>query len=149
MKYLIHFKVLSNPSPHSLRGVHIFLDTLDGLKEYPMTNNESDWRWRRCPQRFPRRSATSITRYKFCQFTVDSGFPFLQNSILKAKPLTSHSDGARRVSSKLLMSNMMRRSGVAKPPKFMRWQSPQECTQTPDVGILARSVAMIAAAGPR
>jgi hypothetical protein len=44
------------------------------------------------------------------------------------------------------MSKMMRRSGVANPPKFRRWQSPHACTRTPVFGVEARSAAMIAAA---
>ena len=40
------------------------------------------------------------------------------SSMLAAKRLTSHSHGARRVSSKSLMSNNSRRSGLANPPKF-------------------------------
>ena len=52
---------------------------------------------------------------------------------LTANLFRSHSHGAGRVSSKSLMSKMMRRSGVPNPPKFIRWQSPQACTRTPDI----------------
>jgi hypothetical protein len=46
------------------------------------------------------------------------------------------------------MSKMTLRSGVAKPPKFIRWASPQACTRSPLVGVWARSAA-ISAAAPR
>ena len=62
---------------------------------------------------------------------------------LAARRLRSHSQGAGRVSSKSLMSKMMRRSGVAKPPKFDRWASPQACTRIPETGVDARSAAMM------
>ena len=58
--------------------------------------------------------------------------------------LTSHSHGAGSVSSKSLMSKMMLRSGVAKPPKFSRWQSPHACTLMPVLGVRARSAAITA-----
>jgi hypothetical protein len=41
-------------------------------------------------------------------------------TMLAVSRLTSHSQGAGRVSSKSLMSKKMLRSGVAKPPKFIR-----------------------------
>ena len=47
---------------------------------------------------------------------------------LVASRLRSHSQGAGYVSSKSLMSKMIRRSGVANAPKFIRWQSPQDWT---------------------
>ena len=56
--------------------------------------------------------------------------------------LTSHSQGAGNVSSRSLMSKISRRSGVAKPPKFIRWASPHAWTWMPVVGVLARSAAM-------
>ena len=65
---------------------------------------------------------------------------------LAARRLTSHSHGPGRVSSKSLMSNTSRRSGAAKMPKFERWASPHACTRSPDSGVFARSIAMIAAA---
>src|SRR3982751_6083374 len=64
---------------------------------------------------------------------------------LAAKRFTSHSHGAGNVSSKSLISKTIRLSGVAKLPKFTRWQSPQDCTLTPVEGVLARSAAIIAA----
>ena len=60
--------------------------------------------------------------------------------------LTSHSQGAGSVSSKSLMSKMTFLSGVAKPPKFIRWQSPHSWTLCPVVGVFARSAAMTPAA---
>ncbi|MCY1181367.1 hypothetical protein D9M73_218670 [compost metagenome] len=56
--------------------------------------------------------------------------------------MTSHSQGAGRVSSKSLMSNTRLRSGVAKKPKLSRWQSPQACTRMPVLGMVARSWAI-------
>ncbi|MNT89583.1 hypothetical protein D3C72_2303370 [compost metagenome] len=61
---------------------------------------------------------------------------------LIAKRLTSHSQGAGRVSSKSLMSKIRLRSGVANKPKFIRWQSPQAWTWMPVVGVAARSWAI-------
>jgi hypothetical protein len=46
------------------------------------------------------------------------------------------------------MSKMMLRSGVAKPPKFIKCASPHACTRIPLVGVVARSAA-ISAAEPR
>jgi hypothetical protein len=43
------------------------------------------------------------------------------------------------------MSKITLRSGVAKAPKFERWASPQACTLRPELGVWARSAAMIAA----
>jgi hypothetical protein len=43
------------------------------------------------------------------------------------------------------MSKTMLRSGVANPPKFSRCASPQACTITPELGLCAKSAAMIAA----
>jgi hypothetical protein len=60
---------------------------------------------------------------------------------LVASRFTSHSKGARRVSSKSLMSKTRLRSGVANPPKFIRWQSPQAWTSIPLVGVASRSKA--------
>src|SRR5207244_2381950 len=54
--------------------------------------------------------------------------------------------GAGSVSSKSLISKMMLRSGVAKPPKFTRWQSPQDCTRRSVVNVPARSAAITPAA---
>ena len=67
-------------------------------------------------------------------------------SKLAASRFTSHSHGPGRVSSKSLMSNSIRRSGVPNRPKFDRWASPHSCTVIPDTGVAARSVAMISAA---
>jgi hypothetical protein len=67
-------------------------------------------------------------------------------SKLAARRLTSHSHGPGRVSSKSLMSNSMRRSGVPNRPKFDRWASPHSCTVIPVTGVAARSAAMISAA---
>ena len=53
---------------------------------------------------------------------------------LAARRLTSHSHGAGSVSSKSLMSKTRLRSGVAKMPKFSRWQSPHACTCRPVLG---------------
>src|SRR6516162_11168230 len=50
--------------------------------------------------------------------------------------------GAGKVSSRSLISKMSRRSGVAKPPKFIRWQSPHTWTWMPLTGVRARSAAM-------
>src|SRR5262249_34730252 len=50
---------------------------------------------------------------------------------LAASRLTSHSHGAGRVSSRSLIEKMTRRSGVAKPPKFDKWASPQHWTREP------------------
>ncbi len=81
---------------------------------------------------------------------VESGSPSERAASTKeaARRFTSHSQGAGSVSSKSLMSKMTFRSGVAKPPKFIRWQSPQACTRSPVAGVRARSVA-ITAADPR
>ena len=46
------------------------------------------------------------------------------------------------------MSKTMLRSGVAKAPKFIRCASPQACTRSPQLGVVARSAA-ISAAEPR
>jgi len=46
------------------------------------------------------------------------------------------------------MSKIISRSGVAKPPKFIKWASPQACTIRPDLGVEAKSAA-ISAAEPR
>ena len=54
---------------------------------------------------------------------------------LAARRLTSHSQGAGRVSSRSLMSKMTRRSGVAKSPKLSRWQSPHAWTRRPVAGV--------------
>ena len=64
---------------------------------------------------------------------------------LAARRLTSHSHGPGSVSSKSLMSKITRRSGVAKPPKFIRWQSPHTCVRMPVFGVPARSAAMFSA----
>ena len=69
-----------------------------------------------------------------------------RTSKLAARRFTSHSHGPDSVSSKSLMSNSIRRSGVPNRPKFDRWASPQSCTVTPDRGVAARSAAMISAA---
>src|SRR5580765_3313484 len=60
---------------------------------------------------------------------------------LVASRFTSHSNGPGRVSSKSVMSKTSARSGVAKPPKFIRWQSPQHCTVSPADGVPFRSYA--------
>ena len=65
---------------------------------------------------------------------------------LLASRLRSHSNGAGSVSSKSLTSNTGAPSGEAKAPKLARWQSPQDCTHRPLVGVSARSAAMTAAA---
>ncbi|MNY46060.1 hypothetical protein D3C86_1812060 [compost metagenome] len=62
--------------------------------------------------------------------------------------MMSHSQGAGRDSSKSFRSKTRLRSGVAKKPKFSRWQSPQACTRMPVLGVVARSWA-ISAAEPR
>ena len=64
---------------------------------------------------------------------------------LATRRFTSHSQAPGSVSSKSLRPNTTLRSGVAKSPKFMRWQSPQACTSSPVVGTAARSAAMTAA----
>jgi hypothetical protein len=43
------------------------------------------------------------------------------------------------------MSKISRRSGVAKPPKFSRWQSPHAWTWMPLTGVFPKSAAMIPA----
>jgi hypothetical protein len=58
------------------------------------------------------------------------------------------SHGAGDVSSKSLISKMMLRSGVAKPPKFIKWQSPHACTLRPVLGVRDKSEA-IKPADPR
>ena len=65
---------------------------------------------------------------------------------LAARRLTSHSHGPGNVSSKSLMPNTIRRSGVANTPKFIRWASPQTWVVIPERGVPARSAAMISAA---
>ena len=65
---------------------------------------------------------------------------------LAARRLTSHSHGPGMVSSKSLTSKIRWRSGVANSPKFIRWASPQACTQMSVRGVSARSAAIIAAA---
>src|SRR5882672_4240154 len=64
---------------------------------------------------------------------------------LAARRLRSHSHGATAVSSKSLMSNTSRRSGVARPPKLSRWQSPHAWTCKPVAGMPARSSVITAA----
>ena len=66
-------------------------------------------------------------------------------SMLAASRLTSHSQAPGSVSSKSLMSNTTRRSGVANSPKLPMWASPQAWTRKPDTGVSARSAAMTAA----
>ena len=61
----------------------------------------------------------------------------------------SHSNGAGSVSSKSFRSKTRLRSGVAKNPKFERWQSPQASTRIPLVGVVDRSYAITAAAPRR
>src|SRR6516225_10953150 len=53
-------------------------------------------------------------------FVIGSPIERAASAIEAASRFTSHSHGTDRVSSKSLMSKMMLRSGVAKPPKFMR-----------------------------
>jgi aryl-alcohol dehydrogenase-like predicted oxidoreductase len=65
---------------------------------------------------------------------------------LVARRLRSHSHGPGRVSSRSLMEKMTLRSGVANPPKLLRWASPQHWTRIPLVGVDARSAAMVRAA---
>ena len=65
---------------------------------------------------------------------------------LAARRLRSHSHGPGRVSSKSLTSKTSSRSGEAYQPKFSRCASPQACTCRPEVGMVARSAAMTAAA---
>ena len=67
-------------------------------------------------------------------------------STLAVSRFTSHSHGPGRVSSKSVMSNSIRRSGVPNRPKFDRWASPHSCTVTPECGVVARSAAMTNAA---
>ena len=43
------------------------------------------------------------------------------------------------------MEKMIFRSGVANPPKLLRWASPQHWTRIPVVGVAARSVAIVRA----
>src|SRR4051812_9851471 len=64
---------------------------------------------------------------------------------LAARRLTSHSNGPGSVSSKSLISNARARSGDPYVPKLARWASPQSCTVRPVVGMVARSMAMMAA----
>ena len=68
---------------------------------------------------------------------------------LAANRLTSHSHGAGSVSSKSLMSNAMRRSGVANAPKLRRWASPPAWTRNPVLGVFAKSKAINDAAPRR
>jgi len=70
------------------------------------------------------------------------------STTLAARRLTSHSHGAGSVSSKSLISNSSRRSGLANPPKFAAWQSPHAWTRMRVAGLFARSKA-ISAAEPR
>jgi hypothetical protein len=65
---------------------------------------------------------------------------------LAASRFTSHSHGPGSVSSKSLSPNSMRRSGVPKTPKFIRWASPHTCVVMPERGVPARSDAMMSAA---
>ena len=67
-------------------------------------------------------------------------------SRLAAKRFTSHSHGPGRVSSKSFMSKINRRSADPNTPKFDRWASPQIWTWSPELGVPARSDAMIRAA---
>src|SRR6516165_12152864 len=62
--------------------------------------------------------------------------------MLAASRFTSHSQGAGSVSSKSFISKTRFLSGVAYNPKFIKWQSPQHCTSTPDTGVLAKSLAI-------
>ena len=64
---------------------------------------------------------------------------------LAARRLRSHSHGRGLVSSKSFRSNSSARSGVAKPPKFDKWQSPQICSVKLEFGVLARSWAWMMA----
>src|SRR5277367_1931242 len=67
------------------------------------------------------------------------------NTKLAPRRLMSDSQGPGKVSSKSLISKTRVRSGVAKTPKFERWQSPQACTLIPDTGEFARSCAWMIA----
>ena len=80
----------------------------------------------------------------------DSLRPLSRQAITKlvARRLRSHSQGAGRVSSRSLMAKMTCLSGVARPRKLTRWESPPHCTRTPVDGVPARSTAM-ASAEPR
>ena len=69
-------------------------------------------------------------------------------SRLAASRLTSHSQGPGRVSSKSLTSNIRRRSADPKRPKLDRCASPHACTAIPEIGVVARSLA-IGRAAPR
>ena len=60
--------------------------------------------------------------------------------------LTSHSHGPGSVSSKSLMSNIRSRSGEASSRKLSMCASPHSCARIPVCGVVARSLAMIAAA---
>ena len=64
---------------------------------------------------------------------------------LVASRFTSHSHGPGSVSSKSLMENTSLRSGDSYPPKLATCASPQHWTTMPEVGVEARSAAMIAA----
>ena len=66
----------------------------------------------------------------------------------RREPLHVPLEGAGSVSSKSFRSKTRLRSGVAKIPKFERWQSPQASTSIPLLGDEPRSAA-ITAADPR
>ena len=74
--------------------------------------------------------------------------PFARPAMTKLADsrLTSHSQGPGSVSSKSLMSNIMRRSGEASSRKFSRCASPHNCALIPERGVSSRSPAMMAAA---
>ncbi len=67
-------------------------------------------------------------------------------STLATSRLTSHSQGPGSVSSKSFRLKTMRRSGVAKTPKFARCASPHTWARKPLVGVSAKSLAMTIAA---
>src|SRR5690242_11893185 len=73
------------------------------------------------------------TQVKTQSIAVDSLNPLSRHATTKlaARRLTSHSQGAGKVSSRSLMEKITCLSGVAKPPKLQRWASPQHCTRIP------------------
>ena len=72
--------------------------------------------------------AAAIARARFLEsFAASAATATLATSRLRSTVKSTPGS----VSSKSLMSNTMFSSGVAKAPKFIRWQSPQACTEMP------------------
>src|SRR5271157_4087714 len=78
-------------------------------------------------------SRYDLTQPRTASLATDSLRPLSRQAItiLAARRLRSHSQGAGSVSSRSLRAKMICLSGVARPRKFTRWESPPHCTRTP------------------